>query len=479
MKKNVRSLLVLLCAALLLCAAALPAFAAGEAAGNDDQTGTGTITITNAVAGKTYTLYRIFDLESHSGDNFSYKMNASWSEKSFDSNPAFTNNFEIKAGGYVYKKDTYNETVAADFAKAALSFAKTNSIAAVDSKTSDAGGSLVFSNLQLGYYLVDSSVGALCSLTTPADSVEIQEKNTVPTIEKTILENNASTTSNVAKIGDEVHYQVTIHAKKGAENYVMTDTLSAGLTFNNNVTVTVNGTALSSDYYTVSAGADNTFTVTFSKTYLDTIAGDTDIVVAYSATLNEKAVVDGNGNGNSVSLKYGNDHTVTSETTTYSRQFDLVKTDSNNKLLAGAFFKLYTDKTAGTEIPLKKIDSHTYRVAVEGDTSLPIETVSDGKITIQGLSNGTYWLEETQNPEGYNKLEARVEVALAGGSLTSSMTGTTWSENDSGVHIVNQSGTVLPGTGGRGTTLFYVVGGGLMFAAIVLLVAKKRMEHKD
>lgn len=63
-------------------------------------------------------------------------------------------------------------------------------------------------------------------------------------------------------------------------------------------------------------------------------------------------------------------------------------------------------------------------------------------------------------------------------NLSTTMTGTTWNEGDGGVHIINNSGAVLPSTGGMGTTLFYVLGGGLMVAAVVLLVTKKRMENK-
>ena len=126
---------------------------------------------------------------------------------------------------------------------------------------------------------------------------------------------------------------------------------------------------------------------------------------------------------------------------------------------------------------MKLEGNHTYRPAVAGETGVEIETLGDAPITIQGLANGTYWLEETQQPTGYNKLTERKNVELKDGNNTATMSDKTYVSG--GLHIVNQSGTVLPGTGGMGTTLFYVVGGGLMVAAFVLLVAKKRMENKD
>ena len=495
MKKTFKKLFAVLLAAALVLTMAVPAFAEDSSSDTADaaQTGNGSITITNAVAGKTYTIYRIFDLESHFGENYSYKVNAAWTAKHFENESIFKTNFTVNAGGYVLKNDVYNEAAAADFAKSALSFAKTNSIAAVNTQTPEDDGELKFSGLPLGYYLVDSSVGALCNLTTTDDNARIEEKNTVPSVGKKILEGTTPVDSNVAKIGDKISYQVTIQAKKGAESYVLTDklsggffeteadTLSAGLTFNNDVKVTVNDAELPKSNYTVTPGQNNDFTVTFTQAYLDTIAADTNIIVTYSATLNTGAIIDGNGNSNSVNLKYGNEHTVTSKTTTYSRQFDLVKTGSDNNLLAGAKFELYDAKNGGKKIPLFKIDEHTYRVAVGDEAVSEIETVSNGKITIRGLANKTYWLEETQQPTGYNTLVGRVEVNLTEGSQISTMTSTatTWADGNGGIHIVNNAGALLPGTGGMGTTLFYVIGGGLMVAAAVLLITKKRMERKN
>ena len=278
-----------------------------------------------------------------------------------------------------------------------------------------------------------------------------------------------------------IHYKVTISAKKGATGYVLNDTMTEGLTFNNDVKVTVGGAELTlNDNYTVTTPGDNgaTFKVTFTESYLNGLTADTSIVVTYSATLNEKAAISGDQNTNTAQLKYGNSSTVEDKTTTTSFKFDLVKTDSAGKLLAGAKFKLYDAASDGSEIKLVKIDEKTYRVAKSGETGVEIETVDTGYITINGLGNGDYWLEETQQPTGYNKLSTREKLTVKDGNLSTTMTGTTWTEGNGGVHIINNSGTGLPSTGGMGTTLFYVLGGGLMVAAVVLLVTKKRMENK-
>ena len=485
MKKTFKKLMAALLAVALLCAMAVPAFAAEDAATGTGTGNNGSITITNAAKGETYTIYRIFDLESYSGDNYSYKLSTKWAGLANDT--TFKTYFNI-TGGYVVPKNTYTEDAAKTFAAAALAFAKdaTPSIANDGSETAT-GTTVSFTGLQLGYYLVDTTQGTLCSLNTTADHVDITDKTDTPNIDKKIVDadGNNGTKGNTASIGDVIHYQVTISAKKGATGYVLNDTMTEGLTFNNDVNVTVNGTALTSPAdYSVTTPGDNgaTFKVTFAESYLNGLTANTNIVVTYSATLNEKAAISGNSSGNqntnTAQLKYGNSSTVKDQTTTTSFKFDLVKTDSVGKLLAGAKFKLYDAVSGGNEIKLVKIDEKTYRVAKSSEGGVEIETVDTGYITINGLGNGNYWLEETQQPKGYNKLSAREKLTVKDVNLSTKMTGTTWSEGDGGVHIINKSGAVLPSTGGMGTTLFYVIGGGLMVAAVVLLVTKKRMENK-
>ena len=479
MKKTIKKLMAALLAVALLCAMAVPAFADDAATGTGNN---GSITITNAAKDETYTIYRIFDLESYSGANYSYKLSSKWA--GLADNATFQAYFDITTGGYVVPKDTYTGDAVKTFAVAALAFAKdaAHSIANDGFETAT-DTSVSFSNLQLGYYLVDTTQGTLCSLDTTADHVNIADKTDTPKIDKEIVDANGSngTKSNTASIGDVIHYQVTISAKKGATGYVLTDTMTEGLTFNDDVKVTVNGTALTSPSdYSVTTPDDNsaTFKVTFAESYLNGLTADTSIVVTYSATLNEKAAISGDQNTNTAQLKYGNSSTVKDQTTTTSFKFDLVKTDSAGKLLAGAKFKLYNAETNGTEIKLVKINANTYRVVKSGEDGVEIETVDTGYITINGLGNGDYWLEETQQPKGYNKLAAREKLTVKDANLSTTMTGTTWNAGDGGVHIINKSGAVLPSTGGMGTTLFYVLGGGLMVAAVVLLVTKKRMENK-
>ena len=485
MKKTFKKLMAALLAVALLCAMAVPAFA--ESANSN-----GKIIINKATDGETYTIYRIFDLESYDKGTgtsdpgrYSYTVNSKWLAADFTSSEAFTNYFTLVNKKYVKANENMD---AAAFAKAALAFAEEKSIANDGSHVA-ASGKVEFASLPTGYYLINTTVGTLCALDTTNDTIVIDDKNVQPTIDKTVKNGTGDyVKSNDASIGDKVEYKVVIYAKKGATGYVLTDTMTEGLTFNNDIAITDdnNKTLTSGIDYTMTSAVDSTtgvttITVTFKPDYLNTLTNDsTDITVTYSATLNKDAVVYNGTNKNTAKLKYGHDaKTTTSETDTYTYMFDLVKTDSTNKLLADAKFKLYDSSEGGNVINLVADGDNAYRVAVNGEAGVEIVTNAASKITIKGLKKGTYWLQETEAPQGYNGLTARVEVDLTGGNNVAKMDNTTYVPvNNAGIHIVNNTGATLPSTGGMGTTLFYVIGGGLMVAAVVLLVTKKRMENK-
>lgn len=473
MKKTFKKLFAALLAAALVLAMAVPAFAETNAT-------KGSITISNTVKDETYTIYRLFKLDSYDGDHYSYTVENDW--KDFFKTGAGKDYIELDGQGH----PTWNATKSqdsdkAEFAKLALKWATENKVSAAAESQTSTGSDVLFSKLDLGYYLVDSSLGALCGLNTTKPNVTITEKNVKPTIEKEVKNGDAWGTTNDAKIGDTVEFKITIHVEAGAKNYVLTDTMEKGLSFDSKtLTVTCNGATatLNSDYSLELDKNNTTFTLTFDDNYVAGKVGET-IVVTYAATLNENAVVA--GNKNSATLHYGNKQTVKSETTTYTYEFDLLKVDgTTNKLLDGAEFKLYTAKDGGEPIKFVAVEGG-YRVA-NGDETGAVDTIKvNGKVHISGLDKVNYWLDETHAPAGYNKLTERQEVKLSEGSQNATLeTGAiTWAEGNGGVVVKNNAGTVLPSTGGMGTTLFYVVGGGLMVAAVVLLVTKKRMEHKN
>lgn len=471
MKKTFKKLFAALLAAALVLAMAVPAFAVSNAT-------KGSITIDGTVSGETYTIYRMFKLDSYNAESntYSYTVESDW--EGF---------FKTGAGGNYITLDGQNHptwtaadendsTTVAAFAKAALAWAKQKGIQSAGTQEGN-GSSITFSNLDLGYYLVDSSLGALCGLNTTNPDATIKEKNEKPEIKKEVQTSAGDWGSeNNAKIGDIVEYKVEIKVADGAQKYTVTDTMSKGLTFNNSSLKVTANDAVTTDYTLTST--TNGFTLVLPETYVSTLTKGTTIIVTYNATLNKDAVIDGDGNANEVKLSYGNhQNTVPSKVTTKSYQFDLVKVDgTTNKLLDGAEFEL---ADGNTKLSFVKDTAGNYRVAAAGeDGATTTITVKGGKVNIYGLAGKTYTLTETKAPDGYNKLVTPETVNLTEGSKAHA-TFDADVYKDGGVVVKNNAGTVLPSTGGMGTTLFYVIGGGLMVAAVVLLVTKKRMEHKN
>lgn len=484
MKKAMKKLMAALLAVAMVCAMAIPAWAAGGTTA-----GTGSITIDKAVSDETYTIYKMFDLNSYdpTAGTYSYTVVSAWED--FFKDGATGNSYITLENGHptwVGLKDaeTYKQ-----FAKAALDYATQKPITATKTKKANSN-TVKFDNLDLGYYLVDTSLGVLCGLNTTDPDVTINEKNEVPDIDKKVEASEGNwVTENTAKIGDTVNYKVTITVQTANNRYVLHDTMSEGLTFNkDSVKVTV-GTdkvdAANYDVVTADIGTE-TFNVKFKDEYIATLDAGTNIVVTYSAVVNAKAKVDPDANTNEAHLVYGNKHeTRHEETKTYLYEFDLIKySGSTKKLLGGAQFKLYDAETGGNEIKLVKNADGTYRVATATDSPVDyIETVADQTVRISGLDKKVYWLQEILPPAGYNGLPERAEVNLQSGSKTALADRLTNGYDEAnassigGVPIVNNAGTTLPSTGGIGTTIFYVVGGGLMVAAAILLITKKRMEN--
>ena len=491
--KHAKKLASLLLALVMVFALATTAFAADE---------TGSITINDAIAGQTYTIYQILDLESYnaSANAYAYKATTAWS--TFINSDAIKGTYvEVDAQGYVTWKDGAD---AAAFAKAAQKYAKDNSIANQGSVTATTT-TVSFTGLDLGYYLVDSTLGTLCSLDTTNPDVVMEEKNEVPTNEKTVEEDSTGNygKTNDADIGQTVNFKSTITAQAGAENYVFHDTMSAGLTFTGVTGITLNGTAVDASNYTVvTEGLTDgcTFEVRFTQAFCDTLKANDQIVISYTATVNENAVVGLPGNPNSSKLSYGvadgttstpSGTTPPSETTTYTWDLDVLKYangDETKVLKDAKFVLLNQDKTKVATVVNGKITGWvnsgiTFEKNGEQEitktnypTTWPANTVlttgENGKIEIDGLDADTYYLHEVEAPAGYNVLAEDVEVTVTGATtVEGKLTYTTVVAK-----VNNQSGTELPSTGGMGTTIFYILGGVLVVGAIVLLVTKKRMS---
>lgn len=477
--KKVTKFLALLLAMVLTMGLGVTAFADEVHAGNN-----GTITIDNAIKDQTYTIYEILYLESYDAANnaYSYKATTAWN--------SFINSGEIKGvyvdvntEGYVTWKTGAD---AAAFAKLAQAYAREHSIQNQGSKkASDA--TVTFTNLDLGYYLLDSSLGTLCSLNTTKPDVTIKEKNVEPTNEKQVEEdsNKLYGSVNDADIGQTVNFKSTITAQAGAEKYVFHDKMSAGLTYNKVTGITLNDTLVDQKNYEVkSTGLTDgcTFEVVFTQAFCDTLKANDKIVISYTATVNEKAVIGSEGNHNESKIEYGESGKTTttppSTTTTYTWSFDVLKYGNGNetKVLKGAQFVLLNEaKDKVATVADGKLTGWA-DFPVDGKTwpeGAVLTTGADGKISIAGLDADIYYLREVKAPDGYNELKEDTKV-----EIKTSTTGEGKLTMDPlTVKVNNKSGTELPTTGGVGTTIFYVLGGILAVGAAVLLVTKKRMEQ--
>lgn len=385
-----------------------------------------------------------------------------------------------------------------------------------------------------GYYVIKDKDGSQDGkqdaytnyIVQVAGNVKIKPKSSVPTVKKEVKDINDSTETALGEwqkdadhdFNDKVCFRLTgtlpeNYATYTSYEYIFHDTMSKGLTFNP-ASVEIyrgdekTGTKIEASNYTVSnqSGTDGETKITIKFANLKTAVNatsDDKITVVYEATLNENSVIGSKGNPNKVYLEFSNNpngngtgETPEDTVTVFTYKVAANKVDGNGNKLAGAGFKLskfdkekndwklvgYQNVKLGDNGNPVVTDGH-YEVANATDTSFAWNRIDDGK----------YKLEEVVTPAGYNTIdpvEFDVVADHANQTLTSlsgtKTTGTVGeyiftSDNTEGsltTKIVNQSGTVLPSTGGMGTTVFYVVGGGLMAVAVVLLVTKKRMENK-
>lgn len=443
----------------------------------------GTITISNAVKGAQYDIYQILYLESYNKDTgaYSYKANSAWANWLAEQTDYVT----VDTNGYV---TWVNGADAAAFAKLALAHAKEAKLAN-DSSVVAESTTVEFNNLKLGYYLVDTSLGTICALTTTNPNASIVEKNEVPESDKQVQEDSTGNWgySNDADIGQTVNFKGIIKARNGAENYVYHDIMSEGLTYTGVTNVTLNGSTVDPKNYTVSTDCKDgcTFEVIFNQDFCDTLKNNDVIVIYYTAVVNEGAVVGQPGNPNKSYLSYGEEghdsnKTPESETKTYTWKFDVLKYTMNGEdevKLAGAVFTLSKNADGSNPIKLIAEGNNVYRVAKDGEEGAITEITTDatGAFIIKGLDSDTYYLKEITAPDGYNILTDPIKVVIDNNGKVNVS-----DESPNGVgtiKVLNQTGSELPETGGIGTTIFYIVGAILVIGAAVVLITRKRMSN--
>lgn len=476
--KTMRKLACLLLALTMLLALSATAFAAD----------TGSITISNAAMGQTYSIYKLFDATVDDAGHISYTVPAG---KTLGTDNTW---FQVDTAGNVTAKENADITTE-DFATWAKGFG-----VQVGNTVTATSNTVTFADVPYGYYYVVSSLGGTLTVDSTNPNATVIDKNeTGPYVpEGGKLKTVDKTT---AAIGDTVKYTVsfvatnfdTVKADGATEptttaitEYKITD-VSQALDINNSTSVVVKVGETTISDFAVTHSDDAT---TGKHTMVITIpwqtgsdeagwtpkyASPSTVTVTYSAVVNENAT---DKAVNQATVTYNNKSIPGDEVTTETYYFDLVKTDNAGVVLTGAKFKLYDAAANGNEVAVVKMDDGGYRVATADETGVEIEA---GNVRISGLDGAkTYYLEETLAPAGYNMLTSRTAVAINSTDNQATVTtdvGTNVSTYVSGgVQVINNAGAELPSTGGTGTTILYILGTLMVLGAGVLLVVRRRVN---
>ena len=459
----------------------------------------GSITITGALQGQTYTIYEMLKLESFSGTNYSYKIADGW-EDFFKEGAEGAKYMQKDENGYMsFIAGKGGNADIREFAQKALAYAQEgHGIKTQNNSPMEGKDTVEFTGLNLGYYLVGSTTGALCGLDTTHKKVEIKEKNGVPTVEKTIEHGgkiDSNKKSNSANIGETIAFETKINVSNGAKKYVLHDKMDSNLKLfipteegTGPVHITANKSTVNpvynTDYFVdtnISDSCKCTFHVRFSENYLNKIDDTVVLTCNYFAKLLDSAEIN-KEMVNQTWLTYGENNTESNkpQTKTYTFGIPVFKyTGTEKTALAGAKFRLYTDEQCKDENIVKVKTNETDYIVGDSDENENVMTspATTGKFNINGLKAGTYYLKEIEAPKGYNKLAnaIKVEITNDGKVQVEKPEGLTTVDK---VEVENKTGKVLPSTGGAGTTMIYLIGAVLVLGSGVVLATKRRVKNK-
>ena len=505
MKKAMKKLMAALLAVAMVCAMAIPAFADGSSS-----TSTAAVTkytITAPKNGHTYEIYQIF-----TGDYDALQ-------------PSMLTNIKWGKNGTGTAGDAVEQTVLDELSGVASSASDKAKLAVIEKyvtltnpvKTIVNGGSV---EVVGGYYLIKDQDGSLSGsepyttyLVSVVGTVTISPKsNDVPEFEKKLKDTNDSTGDTTGwqdsadyDIGDYIPFRLQGTVPEDYDSYktyyyAFHDVEEKGLTLDpSSVEVHLgdeNGAIIPNTDYKVLTKKDGTTSdteCTFEIVFDDLkkvsgVTADSTITVTYKSQLNGNAVLGEHGNVNKAQLEYSNNprgdgkgETPWDNVIVFTYKVVVNKINQAGDPLEGAQFTLTKKTKNGTDV-VKTMDVNT--------------TLT--QFTLSGLDDGEYTLTETVTPAHYNTISPitftvtadhkidwdsistrdNVLTSLSGEKKVGEITfnvdkkaGTLTTD------VVNNIGTTLPGTGGIGTTIFYVIGGGLMVAAAILLITKKRMEN--
>ena len=497
--KKMKKIFALLIAMVMVLGMSSSVFADALPSGTAGGDKTITITPPSGVAAdatNTYTVYKVFNADSN-GSAISYKSLDGTAPAGFvvddaqnvylgtatDTASGATGEITIKVGGatkYIVPSTASELTQAQiDAIKAYTGKVEVGTVTITGTTAT------TVTVPDYGYYYVSTTSGSVVSINSTNKSASIQDKNTVPGLDKKVTATDNTTAGMagamdadgkkaLAELGKEVEYTATITVGKGAVGYEFHDKMGTGLTFtgNSSVVVTAAPAISTANWYTIKETPDTGDTLTI--TFADGIAENTVITIKYYGTVNSDALTVDTGK-NTARVDYGdensNNHTPDSEVNVYNAKFTVMKKDGNNAALGGAGFVVknaagkYYKYTAAAGTASAKVEW----VDAEADATEHFSDATTGEVpAFTGLVNGTYTLVEKTVPAGYNKAADSTFTIAANNYESSNLVQT--------ATVINNSGSVLPSTGGIGTTIFYIIGAILVIGAGVVLVTRRRMN---
>ena len=432
---------------------------------------TKTITVSNLQPGDVVTLYKVADVQLN-GDN--------------------TTTLVVQTGFEQGTVDAYleddNDTTAG-----AIHADRVDATAFETATVQTGQTSVTFSNVDAGLYLVDvvpadesvtyqATIVAMSPVAVEGttdwtfDDAYIDLKKTTETLDKKItggaVEVNADGSLGYAMVGDEVTFQVTFEINANQSEFVLTDTMSTGLTFTgaDDVVLYKNGQPVSAEgVYTVAGNeGDQSFTVDFDPDWLQEKSANGTSVNAGTYTIEYKGLITSDATLDGVTNKVTSTNNADGDTVTVDFVgFGIVKYGDANKnnsydkgeeLLSGAEFALYYDEGCDQAVYKKDGTTQVTLKTVNGEASTDDDTL---------LEPGTYYLKETAAPSGYQIVTnpIKIEVTTEGGTF--------YIPN---VASTDHEGIELPTTGGMGTVALTAAGVVLVAGAAALIVRSRKQN---
>lgn len=529
MKKAMKKLMAALLAVAMVCAMAIPAFAADGSSSTSTAAVT-RYTITAPNNKHTYEIYQIFTGTPFTDTTGKTTLSdIKWGENAASGNAEGAAVSDTVLNALAAVSGTNETAILTEVEK----YVNLNGTPAFKATYGSPA------SVPAGYYLIKDDDNAtvdshtLYLVEVINQNIDIQPKTDLPSVEKKVQENTKYQTdltygtgyNDTADyhIGDMVPFKligrIPDMSRYQSYKYIFHDTLCKAFyaptedditvyLSDSKATLGTDITNFSTIDVSIDPDGETTITVSFAdlKSVTD-VAKDKYIVVSYSAELNEKASIGHGtpGNTNEVYLEYSNNpkgtgtgKTLKDKVIVFTYELDVNKVDGQdtNKKLQGAKFKLLnSDQTKYARVDTTgKLNGWT----IDETAATELESDENGLFKVIGLDDGTYYLKETVAPSGYNTLADPIKLVITAdtsngqnglGNTTELTTIKVTVDNVTttpgnvangtvSIDVKNNQGTTLPGTGGIGTTIFYVIGGGLMVAAAILLITKKRMENR-